>query len=53
MKKLFFTFAIICTSILTNAQSQFEMNASAEEDFKNADKELNITYKKLMSNLNE
>ena len=56
MNKYFFLFLLIFTFGSSNdssAQTQTEMNAIANNDFKKADAELNKVYKELMKDLNE
>lgn len=62
MKRLFVAFVLIITTVFAHAEdgndyqcnyggNQQEMNACAVRDFKVADAELNIVYKKLLANL--
>jgi uncharacterized protein YecT (DUF1311 family) len=48
MKKLLILTSFFLISNLSSAQTQLEMNATANTDYQKADKELNSTYKKIL-----
>jgi uncharacterized protein YecT (DUF1311 family) len=47
------TLALVAPCTIAHAQSQTEMNMEAADNFKKADTELNIVYKKLMAKLDK
>lgn len=48
MKNFLILTSFFLISNLSSAQTQLEMNATANTDYKKADKELNSTYKKIL-----
>ena len=48
MKKKIYTILVLFLSISSFSQSQLEMNMTANESFKKADKELNVVYQKIL-----
>jgi uncharacterized protein YecT (DUF1311 family) len=48
MIRVFFSMILCCTTILSVAQSQADMNQDASKKYQAADKELNATYQQIL-----